>query len=147
VAELRLGASERGCAGHDLQMRWPSGGESAGEGYRPGAQAVAGERASTTAYAREGGSYRVVGEADEQGPLPIDREYDGWVWTRGCGWQGGPTYRGREGAQAGAWLHRQGRHTRQRERGGGKQHALEGPDGRKRPRREGFRASFLFLLF
>jgi hypothetical protein len=41
--------------------------------------------ASTTTCVREGG-YRVVGEADERDPLPIDRGHDGWVRARDCRW-------------------------------------------------------------
>jgi hypothetical protein len=40
---------------------------------------------STTASAREGGGYSVVGEADKQAPLPIDRGRDRQVRARAYG--------------------------------------------------------------
>jgi hypothetical protein len=47
------------------------------------------------------GGYGVVGEANERGPMPIDRDREGLVWVRG--WQVGPIVRGRGKACAGAW--------------------------------------------
>jgi hypothetical protein len=47
-----------------------------------------------------GGGYMVVGKADERGPLHIDCRRDGRMQARGCGWQGGPTDKGRGGARA-----------------------------------------------
>jgi hypothetical protein len=51
-----------------------------------------------------GHGYWVVGEADKQGPLPIDCGRVGRLSGCDYGWQGGPTDRGRGGAHAGAWL-------------------------------------------
>jgi hypothetical protein len=56
--------------------------------------------ASAMARARGGRGYKVVGKADERGPLRIDCEHEGWV--RGCGWQGRPADRGRGGTHMGA---------------------------------------------
>jgi hypothetical protein len=113
-------------------MRWPSGGESGGIGVEcvGSCQMMRIVGASTTARAR-GGSYGVLGEANEWGPLPIDHGCEGQVWVRGWGWQAGPMDRGRGGACTGARPRRQGGVARQREWGRGGRHALGGPDGLK----------------
>jgi hypothetical protein len=81
-------------------MRWPSRGGSAGGGI--GARHAGGCRRTcghghVSEGAREWG--RGYSEADERGPLPIDREREGRVRSCGCGLQGGPIDRGRGGAR------------------------------------------------
>jgi hypothetical protein len=51
-----------------------------------------------------GGGYRVVGEADERDPLPIDHGRDGRVRARDCGWQGQMGRKGQVGRDGWASL-------------------------------------------
>jgi hypothetical protein len=94
-----------------------------------------------------GGGYKVVGEADERGSLPIERGHEGWVRVRGCDWQGRPKRGGRGGAHAGTQLRRQSGLTRKRERGGERRACARRAEWVEQAEGEGWLGFFGFSIY